>query len=299
MLEIAAQEGIEAFAAEFGVEIVQEQSAFLIRNTREALTRIAVTQIDGQDLIGGFELLKIGLQGLESQHRLHGGARLTVYRGHDATFHVIGESFVEPEIPPGRIADQISRPGMRQFMRDHRHQALVPHDYGGRDERQPRILHAAFRKTRRHHQDVVPRPAIRPEHLFVGLDHGLGVREFLGRRLDHGLLGIHARARAGFLVFQIAHGKGDQVGRHGLRHDKSICNAEAGLGLRVTLRAHNGTQLSLCIYLVGIDLRFVSGADLRGVLKRDPGARADRLRFGIEEWFVPGGLFLRQPLQRG
>jgi hypothetical protein len=96
-------------------------------------------------------------------------------------------------------------------MGNHRHQALVAGYDGGRDEGQPRVLHAALRKARRHDQDVVPAPAIGPEGLLVGLDHRLGIGKLLGRLLEHGLFRIHTGARPGFLKFQIADGESNQV----------------------------------------------------------------------------------------
>ena len=72
MIEIAAQERIETFTAEFGVQIIQEQPALFIGNLGEPSVRIAIAQIDGQHLIGGFEFRQIGPQGLQPEHRFHG-----------------------------------------------------------------------------------------------------------------------------------------------------------------------------------------------------------------------------------
>src|SRR5450755_1270108 len=180
MIEIASQERIEAFPAEFRVEVIQEQPALFVGNLAEHVVRIAVAQIDGENLVRRLQFCKIGSQRFQAEHGLHGRTLLPIHRGHDAAFHIVGEAFVEPQIAPRGIADQVSRPRMRQFMRDHGHQTLIAHHDRGRDEGQPRILHAAFRKARRHHQHIVARPTIGPEHLLVGLYHRFGIREFFG-----------------------------------------------------------------------------------------------------------------------
>ena len=109
---------------------------------------------------------------------------LAVQRLDDAAFEVGGEAFVEPEVVPGGVGDEVARPGMRELVRDERDERLVAGDHRRRGERQPRVLHAAERERRRQHQQVVASPAVRSVERLGGRDHLLGVFE-LARRGVH------------------------------------------------------------------------------------------------------------------
>ena len=58
VIEVAVQEGIESFAAEFRVEVVQEQPALLIGTSLNTQIRIAVAQVDRQHLILRLEVAR-------------------------------------------------------------------------------------------------------------------------------------------------------------------------------------------------------------------------------------------------
>ena len=117
VIEVAAQERIEAFAAELDVEKGQEQPPLLVGHLAERGIGVAPAQVDRQHLIFGFAHGEAVAQGLQAQHAFHGFAPLAVHLIHDAAFQVIGETLADPYIAPRRVGHQIPRPGMRQILR--------------------------------------------------------------------------------------------------------------------------------------------------------------------------------------
>src|SRR3546814_3601377 len=84
------------------------------------------SDVCSSDLDAGLvdRLLHVGPQ----QIGLHRRALGAVDALDDAVLGIGGEAFVEPEIVPGRVGDEIARPAMRKLVRDHADQALVAGD---------------------------------------------------------------------------------------------------------------------------------------------------------------------------
>src|SRR5688572_18565968 len=94
------------------------------------------------------------------------------------------ESFVEPEVVPGCVGDEVAGPGMRELVHDHRHEAPVTRNDRWRDEREARVFHAAESEGAWHDEEVVAVPAIRSGHFLAGLEHARQVLELPGRSLE-------------------------------------------------------------------------------------------------------------------
>ena len=98
--------------------------------------------------------------------RVQPGGLAPFQRLEDAALGVDGEPLVEPEVVGARVGDQVSRPGVRQLVGDDVDERAVAGDHRGRDEGEPRVLHAAVGEAGRHHQDVVALPLVRAEQLL-------------------------------------------------------------------------------------------------------------------------------------
>ena len=108
-------------------------------------------------------------------------------------FEIGREAFVEPEVVPGRIRDQVAGPGMREFVHDHGDETAIAGDDRRRDERKPRVFHAAEWEALRHDQEFVAVPAVGPDHLLAGVEHASAGRRTPGGRVESRGLGPHAR----------------------------------------------------------------------------------------------------------
>ena len=204
---------------------------------------------------------------LESEDGFHLGAPHPVHALDDAPLQVHRESFVQPEVPPGRVRDQVARPGVRQLVRDERHQALVSREDRGGREGEPRILHPAEREARRQDEDVVPLPPVLPVQLLRRAQHRLEVRELARGAGDDVRLRPDARARRNRGEREVADRQGDQVRRDRLRHLEGV--VPVARGRRVVVRAHDGEEL-----LRRADARRVGDPHLRA----SPGAESSSAR---------------------
>ena len=175
---------------------------------------------------------------------------------------------------------------MREFVRDHVDQGLVPGDQGRRQERQARILHAAERERRRQHQHVVAAPAIGAVELLGGDDHRLDVLEFLRHRIEPTRLGPDIRTRPDLLGHDVAGGDREQVGRNRLRHVEAEAGPAVAAGLVVG--AHHDADA-----VRRGDAGAIREAHRGRVLQRREAARMDGLRLREHE-----GLLLAQRLRR-
>ena len=180
---------------------------------------------------------------------------------------------------------------MRQFVGDQAYQALVAGDHCGRYERQHRVLHAAERKSRRQHEDVVATPSVTAVERLDRLHHGLRILEFPSGGLDHARFGIDAGAVAGWRKHQIPDCQGDQVRRNRRSHSKFV--VAGALGTREHLGAHHRQQFGR-----RTDSGGVGYPTPRTVLQRDPRARLNRLGLTVEKRVaLSGGLRRIEPLQ--
>ena len=162
------------------------------------------------------------LEILQAEARQHLGVVAAVDRLHDAALEVDGEAFVEPEVVPRRVGDEVAGPRVRQLVRHQVHQRAVAGQDGGRGEGEARILHPAEGKARRQHQDVVLSPAIRAVNFLRGVDHLLRVGQLPRRGLDDRLLRVDAAVASERAEGQVADRQREQVGRDRLRHLEDV-----------------------------------------------------------------------------
>ncbi len=133
-------------------------------------------------------------------------------------------------------------PRMRKLVRDERGQALVADDHSRRRERQARVLHAAERKARGQHEDVVAAPAIVAVELLGRYDRLLRCLRIPSRpsrpsRVRH-------RRRCADLVLFAAMSPTAIASRYdgiGLSHLEMEV-AGAGHRIETVVRAHHGAQ---------------------------------------------------------
>ena len=222
-----------------------------------------------------------------AQHRLHRFARAAVELLQDAALHVDREAFVQPEIAPGGVGHQVSGPGVRQFVRHQRNQALVAGQNGRRGEGEARILHAAEGKARRQHQQVVAAPAVRAVQLLDRRDHALRCRRTRWRR--------HPPRKARHTRPTAAPG-GETPGRPPpARSGTTESAGPSETSVAAHLGAHHRPSPS------GVRMRAViRDAHARRVLQRDPTARVNRLRLRVQKGMLLAGRLRRiEPLQAG
>ena len=159
-------------------------------------------------------------------------------------------------------------------MRDHVHQRAIARDERRRQEREARVLHAAVRKGRRHHQQVEALPVVGSEQALGGRDHRLDAVELARRRRQRLGLGPDARARREILAFDAdrPRTRGGTAGwaaasRNGpwrARQRRALALHEA--------RRHHARQL-----LGHVEGRAEGHAPARRVLQGHDRARMDRL----------------------
>ena len=246
---------------------------------------------------GPAELLDRILQVGPHQVLLHRLAILAVNLLHDPALGIGGEAFVEPEVVPRRIGDQIARPAVRQLMRGEADEAAVPGDRGGRDEGQHRVFHAAIGKARRQDQQIVAAPAIRAVQILRGFQEARQIGEFVRRLVDHRRLRPHAGIVTDRLETQIADRQRDQIRRDGLVHRIGE-GAAIPRGERAKRRLARAAHHHVHAFGHG-DLGIPGLADAGAVLRRDPASVEDRLTLAEHEGqLLAQRLLGLQPLQR-
>src|SRR5690606_2523449 len=102
---------------------------------------------------------------------------------------------------------------------------------------------------------------------------------------------VHTRSRTNGLEFEIADTERDQIRRDGLGHAKRVIAVADRIDL--ISRAHDRKE-----FWRRSDARLVRQSDSWRVLQRDPAARMDRLRLGIQKRMFPASRLRRlEPLQ--
>ena len=184
---------------------------------------------------------------------------------------------------------------MRSFVRDHAHQRPVACEDRRGHEGEPRVLHAAVGKARRHHQDVVAVPLVGTEQLLRGANHLLGPGELVCRRVHDGALRPDGGPGRKLPLLQVADREGEQVGWNRLRHLEDVHRlAAAGILAALGSRRHQRSQPRRHLE-PGAAYR---DPDARRVLQRCQGTRVDGLALREEEGLLAGRLRRLEPLQR-
>ncbi len=108
VVEVAAQERLQLVPAETILQELQEQLALLVGDIRHAVVGIVVAQVDRELLMRRVGIDEVVLQGLEAEHVLHALATLAVERFDDSPLQIHREAFVEPEVAPRRVRDEVA-----------------------------------------------------------------------------------------------------------------------------------------------------------------------------------------------
>ena len=238
-LDVSADERVEPCPPHRPLQQRHEQRALLVGHRRVHVVGVHALQVRAQH---GVRRVRP-----EARHRLverhpadrpaHGGRLRPVQRLEDPALRPDREPLVQPEMVHRGVGHEVAGPRVGQLVRHHVHQRAVARQQRRREERQPRVLHAAVRERRRQHQHVVAVPLVRAEHLLRGQDHLLDAGELPGRGLHRRRLRPHPRPRAQVARGEIAHRERDQVRRNRLRH-REAHRPHPRLGAdRLTLRA--------------------------------------------------------------
>src|SRR5579864_4204349 len=107
-----------------------------------------------KDLIACLQILYFMFKPLIGQNLLHLASASPVQSLFNAILDVGCKAFIKPKIPPSGVGHQVTRPGVRQLVRNNGNSAPVTHDQRWSDEYETRVLHTTKRKTRRQHQNV-------------------------------------------------------------------------------------------------------------------------------------------------
>ncbi len=116
LLEILLQEGIECRTAKMVLQHAQKISAFFVGQFTKRIIRIAVVKVNTQLGKLGFdwcEPVNSVSQGPLSEEPLHLGEIVAIQSFDNTPFKVGGKAFIEPEIAPGGIGDEIAGPRVR------------------------------------------------------------------------------------------------------------------------------------------------------------------------------------------
>src|SRR4051812_39776219 len=103
---------------------------------------------------------------------------MTVKFLHDSSFEIDGESFIQPEIIPRGICDEIARPTMCELVSNQRCQRSIAGKNGRRCKSESWILHSAERKTRWQNQHIVSLPLVGAIKLLCASNHFFQIFEF-------------------------------------------------------------------------------------------------------------------------
>src|SRR5215212_4679895 len=111
---------------------------------------------------------------------------------HDSRFDVRRESFVEPEVIPGCVRYEVSRPRVRELVSYETYKRPVTRENSRRCKCESRIFHPAIGERRRQNENVVATPAIRSIQLLSCSDHLVHFLELARCAIDNRWLCIYA-----------------------------------------------------------------------------------------------------------
>ena len=295
--EVGAQEGVPGGAPHRLLQLAQQQVSLLVRDRGVGFVRIDPAQIGAQagELRAGREALQRYLKVVPPGRGVKLRRFAALERLEDPPLGIDGETLVEPEVVRVRVGDEIARPGVRSLVRDHAHQRSVADEDRRGDEGEPRVLHAAIGKARRHHQDVVAVPLVGTEQLLRRADHLLGLGELVRRRIHDRALRPDGRPRRQLAPLQVADREREQVGRDRLGHLEEVHRfAAAGILAALGGRGHQRAQPRRHLE-PGAAHR---DPDARRVLQRRKRTGVDGLALREQEWLLARGLRRLEPLQR-
>ena len=223
--EIRFQEVVEGATSHGFFQQTQEEVPLVVGNGGHAVVGIAVLQVQTQVGVVGVHVhdgVHLVHQPLVAQCAQHLADVAAIDCLHDALFEVHGEAFVEPEIVPRGVGDQVATPTVGQFVGHERHQASVARNDGGRGECESWIFHASEREGGRKDQEVVAFPSVFAVQVFGGHQHVLHLGEFELCGVDQIRRCVHSGVRTDLAEFHVSHRQGQEVGRDGLVHAERV-----------------------------------------------------------------------------
>ena len=193
--EVGFQECIKRFTSHSFFKKTQEEVPLVVGDRGHAVIGVSVFQVQAQ-----VRVVRIGIhdgihfthQSLVAQCAQHFADVTTIDGFHDALLEVNCEAFVEPEVVPCCVGDQISAPAVGQLMGHQRDQAPITGNDGWSGKRQPWIFHSAEREGGWQYQEVIALPCILPVEFFCGNQHVLHFYEFIGCGFDQVWGGVDA-----------------------------------------------------------------------------------------------------------
>ena len=191
------------------------------------------------------------------------------------------------------VGHEVARPRVGELVADDAHLRPIAREQRRGHEGEPRVLHAAVRERRRHHQHVEAIPRVGSEEGLAGVDHRLDALELPRRGLHHGRLGPHPRARSELHRGELTDGEGEEVRCDGLRHRPLLHGAVTG-----HVATHEGRRHEPAQRRRNVERSAKRDAPLRRVLQRKHRPRVDRLALREQERVrAARGLRSVEPLQ--
>ena len=146
-LEVVRDEPVELLLGDELLDVVEEVEPLFVWDGREGVVRVFPLQVDDQ--LGEFVLGPELLDAVAHRFPADDGREVAplvaaVDDGLDAPLQVRRPAFVEPEVLPRCVRDQVARPRMAEFVRDHVHVLAVARDDGRRRKCVDWVLHSAI-----------------------------------------------------------------------------------------------------------------------------------------------------------
>ena len=103
------------------LEVEQEVEAFLVRDARESIVRVLALEIHNElgELVVVSEVLNGISEGFPSNDSREMAVSFAMNGSQDSSFEVDGPTFIQPEVLPRCVGDQISTPAVSQLVGDY------------------------------------------------------------------------------------------------------------------------------------------------------------------------------------
>jgi len=297
-VDVGPHERVEPLPAHRPLQGDEEHRSLVVRDPAEDVVRVG-----GRGQVGGergevgslllVEPIEVPIQLEHGQHHVEFRPVSPVEGFVDPPLEVHRPPFVEPEVAPARVGDEVAGPRVRQLVPDDRDQGAIARDEGGGQEGQAGVLHPAVGEGGREHQHVEAVPVVGTGQRLRGVDHATDVLELLGRRLDHLGFGVHSAAVGDVALGDVADRERDQVGRDSVLHHPAL-----GGDVLIFLSPDRRRPHERAQRLGDSDLGIEGEADLGAVLAGDIAPRVDGLALTEQiRVTLPLGQLGGEPLQ--
>mmetsp|Transcript_29219 Transcript_29219/g.41127 ORF Transcript_29219/g.41127 Transcript_29219/m.41127 type:complete len:241 (-) Transcript_29219:549-1271(-) len=223
------------------LQIEQEVVSLLVWHAAEGIIRVDSLEVWNQvgQGVGGTEGLHAVLQGFVPNDGLEVSGWLSVHLGVDSSFQIHSEAFIEPEVFPSSVGDEVSSPAVRNFVSNDISVGAVSSQEGGCHKSQARVFHTTVRERWRQQQHIVISPDVFSNELLSNLQELFSLGEFKGTSIHHGFLRPHFGSWTNLSVLQSTNTQSNQIGGHWDVLLESEC-----FGLSIA----GGTSCSVCTH---------------------------------------------------